>query len=504
VSVANTTGEQDSTEPAADVYERLASRTPPKLPAPDAILGGRYRVLRPLGSGGMAHVLLAEHTELGRRVALKILDPMLAVRGPALARRFVREARAASNIQHPNIVDIVDFGATDEGLPFFAMEYLEGEDLGELIEREGAQDWPATREIALQLCSALTAVHEHGLVHRDLKPANVFVTERSSAGGPVLKLLDFGIAKSLDEGETQSLTATGSILGTPQYMSPEQALERNVDVRSDVYSLGVLLFELLAGAPPFHDVGAMALAAHHITVAAPSLRERAPAPDAIPPAIIDLVAQMLAKSPDDRPRSIEAVADELRGARSVLVAPKPSRTGLHLGLGVILAGVAVIAVMSPGPTDALPAAKELVEAKTPAAVVRPEPEGAPVQPAVPPAPAEPSPPPKQAPKAKAAVVPAPHRSTPGEKKTARPPPDRAIRARFERAAKKCSDFVPADGQQIGIEATINAAGEVAKATANPPYSFSPLGRCLSRELGGLSLGPELGARTFKGKVEVHS
>src|SRR4051794_767474 len=225
------------------------------------VIGGRYYVRRLIGEGGMGRVFEAEHIDIGRRVALKILHPAYS-QTPDLVERLRREARAASKISHPNVVDVTDSGTTPDGAFFFVMEYLEGIELGELIYREGKLDVARALHIGGQICRALQAAHQASVIHRDLKPENVLILSRDGQKDFV-KVLDFGIAKSGtdddedDEGKgsdgkaPRRLTHPGMTMGTPEYMAPEQAAGRPADPRSDVYAAGGLLYEMLSGKPPY-------------------------------------------------------------------------------------------------------------------------------------------------------------------------------------------------------------------------------------------------------------
>ncbi|MEM6990493.1 MAG: serine/threonine-protein kinase [Myxococcota bacterium] len=275
----------------------------------------RYRVVRPIGVGGMGHVFLVDHIRLQKQLALKILSPeVLALDGgEAQKARFLLEARAASRLQHPGIVEVIDFGSTTSGLPFIVMEYLSGEDLAERLDRDGAMEWAPACALIVQVLEALEAAHAHGVVHRDIKPENCFLS-RAVSGSETVKLVDFGIAKVLTEvSGAGPLTQRGELLGTPQYMSPEQALGRAIDERSDVYAVGILLYEVLSGTPPFDEGTPMEVLTHQITKPPPPLRERAPG-RAIPEQALGVIAKALAKEPADRYESARAMIEALHDA----------------------------------------------------------------------------------------------------------------------------------------------------------------------------------------------
>ncbi len=227
---------------------------PTGAPAHDlvgSILADRYRILRKLGEGGMGSVYLAEHTTINKKLAIKVLSSEYCHKQD-LVNRFLQEARAASMIEQENVVEITDFGSTPGGSVFFAMEYLNGEDLAATIKRDGSLPWPRVRQILLQICSALGSAHAAGIIHRDMKPENCYRIRRGS-NEDFIKVLDFGIAKvQSDEGDGgRALTRTGMIFGTPEYMSPEQAKGERVDHRVDVYAVGVIMYEMLTGRVPF-------------------------------------------------------------------------------------------------------------------------------------------------------------------------------------------------------------------------------------------------------------
>jgi serine/threonine-protein kinase len=258
----------------------------------------------------MGEVYLAEHRHLARRAAIKVLRAEFSA-DEDLLTRFFAEARAASLICHPGIIEILDCDVDrGTGRPFIVMEYLEGESLEDFLSRRGALagDLSAAQLIVAQTAEALAAAHAGGIVHRDLKPANVFLAAPSQAGVVVrVKVLDFGIAKFAVPGNT-SMTRTGSILGTPIYMSPEQCRGGgNIDHRTDIYALGCMIFELLCGQPPFVRETAGDLIVAHIAEPAPRMSSVQPA---VPPELDALVARMLAKDPAERPSSMQEIAQQ--------------------------------------------------------------------------------------------------------------------------------------------------------------------------------------------------
>jgi serine/threonine protein kinase len=274
----------------------------------DSLLGqrvGPYRVSARIGAGGMGQVYKAVHPEIGSRVALKILAEDVA-RDPSLVERFFTEARAANLIHHENIVNVLDLAWLPDGRPYILMEYLAGWPLGKLMQERGALPFGALIPLLGDVADALGAAHDAGIVHRDLKPDNIWVTPAGRA-----KILDFGVAKLRSDqvGSMHNPTATGSILGTPYYMSPEQALGRQVDPRTDIYSLGVVLYQGVTGRLPFGGSTLYDILHQHITAQPPppqSLR-----PDC-PPAFAELILRALAKEPSRRFASARELGQALR------------------------------------------------------------------------------------------------------------------------------------------------------------------------------------------------
>ncbi len=266
----------------------------------------RWKILRKIGEGGMGRVFEAEHTEIGRRVAIKILHPVYS-RTPEVVARFRMEARAASRIGHPNIIEITDSGTTIDGSFYFVMEMLEGIDLAERLKKEQRLPVEDVLTVATQVAQALGAAHQINIVHRDLKPENIFLINRD--GNPnFVKVLDFGIAKSLEEEKIRKLTTPGMAMGTPEYMAPEQASGKGSDARSDIYSLGAILYEMLTGRAPIHGENMMDILIRKATedpVDVALLR-----PD-VPPAVAQLVMRTLSRNPEGRPQSMGELAAEL-------------------------------------------------------------------------------------------------------------------------------------------------------------------------------------------------
>ena len=241
------------------------------------VLAGRYRVLNQIGGGGMGTVHAGEHLEVGRKVAIKILRPEAFSR-PALVERFRREARVTARIEHEHVVECLDVGVSEEGECFYVMEWLRGEDLQALLRRERALPWPRARAIVAQVCRALAAAHDAGVVHRDLKPGNIFLVQREE-NPDFVKLLDFGIAKLIapDAAPTEALTRTGEVVGTTPYMAPELAAGESFDHRIDVYATGVILFQVLAGRLPFRGKTPRQILAEILKGDPPTISELNPA-----------------------------------------------------------------------------------------------------------------------------------------------------------------------------------------------------------------------------------
>jgi len=281
--------------------------------AGDSIIGrtieNKYRIDAKLGAGGMGAVYSAHRLLIGDEVAVKILHPQ-HVSEPQATERFRREAQAAARLKHPNAVSIYDFGVTSDGLVYLVMELVEGQSLREIIKQQGPLTQSAAAEVINQVCAALDEAHRQQIVHRDLKPDNIVV--KTMLNGLRVKVLDFGIAK-LRDLTAGNLTQTGSVMGTPHYMSPEQCLGEELDSRSDIYSLGVVLYEMLIGVVPFNSPTSTAVVVQHVNQAPPSLRAMNLS---VSPGVEAVVLHALAKRPEDRPPSAAALANELNAAVS--------------------------------------------------------------------------------------------------------------------------------------------------------------------------------------------
>ncbi len=307
----------------AEVLARLRVAPPPLPvscekrgdPAPGTVLFRRYRLLEQLGIGGMGTVYRVEHTMLRRERALKVVNPGVLSGGPEGLQRFCREILLLSRLQHPNICQLYDAGHDGEHF-YMAMELLEGEELAALLEREGPLPVPRAVAITRQILAALALAHRSSVVHRDLKPENVMLT-----GDDRVKLLDFGVARTLADEQGVFRTSLGLISGTPAYMAPEQCSDGPSDPRSDLYAVGVMLFEMVTGRLPFQAKNPIALIGLHVTEPPPRLADAAPE-RAFPPELEELVARLLAKQPDERPPDAAAVSRALDGIGAALQ-PKP-------------------------------------------------------------------------------------------------------------------------------------------------------------------------------------
>ena len=281
---------------------------------------GQYKITAKLGEGGIGAVYMAEHTLIGRKAAIKTLLPEYSDK-KEIVERFFNEARAATSVRHPGIVEIYDFGYQPDGTAFIVMELLPGESLGTRLRRVGKLGAAEASEIIRQAASGLAAAHQENVIHRDLKPDNLFLVPDPELGERV-KILDFGIAKlTADRSSSSVKTRTGAVMGTPTYMSPEQCVGAGkVDPRSDLYSLGCIFFELLCGQPPFVGEGAGAVLGAHIYQEPPLPRAIDPS---IPPEVEALIMRLLAKDPQARVGSSQELVAALSAGSSLSARPRP-------------------------------------------------------------------------------------------------------------------------------------------------------------------------------------
>ena len=300
------------------------------------ILAGRYRLEEVIGRGGMSTVYRGTDTSLDRVVAVKVaLDPLVE-ESPIYLARFTQEAKSAASIGHPGVVTVYDAGA-DGPTRFIVMEFVPGKSLADILKEERPLEPARAADIAAQVADALAAAHAAGIIHRDIKPGNIMVEPNGS-----VKVLDFGIARAVDG---HSLTQTATVLGTSAYMSPEQALGQPVDARSDIYSLGCVLYEMLTGQPPFVADVAAAVMHQHVRVAPKPAIERNPATRA---ALNTLVMEMLAKQPKDRPQTAAEVRERLVAAISE-DPPGDALTTLAMAAAVPTAATVPIEATPPPP-----------------------------------------------------------------------------------------------------------------------------------------------------------
>ncbi|XXF75804.1 TonB family protein [Myxococcaceae bacterium GXIMD 01537] len=290
--------------------------SPPADPLIGRTLNGRFSVMEPLGVGGMGKVYRALQAPLDRMVALKVLNPSFpSARDPGFQKRFLREASLTSKLRHPNTVTVIDYGQTDDGIYYIAMEYLEGRTLAQALGQQGPLPWSRAVSIAQQVCRSLREAHSMGIVHRDLKPANIMLL--NEADQDLVKVLDFGLVKSMaapapEVAPSPEITQNGTFLGSPQYMAPEQA--RNVsDARSDVYSLGIVLYQMLMGRPPFISRDHIELIFSHYKEAPPTFAQVRPDLP-VPPELEAVVRRCLEKDPARRYQTMDELLEGLREA----------------------------------------------------------------------------------------------------------------------------------------------------------------------------------------------
>lgn len=315
--------------------EPLVAASPDWSAAADPLIGtvvdGRYEVVDAIGEGGMGTVYRVRHRALQRQFAMKVLRRDLA-RESDLCSRFIQEARAAATINHPNVVQITDYGTAPTGIPYFVMEFLEGSPLSRLIKQSGPM--PASRAVRmlLQIAAGIGAAHRAGVVHRDLKPDNIFVLP-DHQGGDHIKLLDFGVAKVAGSART---TRTGTVFGSPHYMSPEQASGQPVDHRADIYALGVIMYELFTGHVPFEADTYMGVLTKHMFMAPEKFSTRLGNTRELG-ALEDITLRCLEKKPENRYPTIEALVTDIEemvqlgAGDDIDVRPSSASSGGHRG-----------------------------------------------------------------------------------------------------------------------------------------------------------------------------
>jgi serine/threonine protein kinase len=335
--------DHEITRPITVDPKRPKGATPKQLAQLDSgeirtLLVARYQLDRRLGKGGMSSVYQGENVaDGGMPVAIKLLTRAMGEHPNALAR-FMNEVYLTAQVEHPNIVDVLDYGTTPEGLAYLVMPLYDGEDLRSTLRREGPLPWPRAREMMLQLCAALEAVHARSIVHLDVKPGNCLCVIED--GEERIKLLDFGVARKLDG------TADGSVVGTPEYMSPEQARGDAVDARSDIYSLGIVLGELLTGRVPFDANSIAAILDHHAFERPPTLHQLADPDIELPNGVEAIYQRAIAKRPDQRfatVREFAAALEAIDGSSwrwyRATRWPLALAAGVALGVGLVSAWV---------------------------------------------------------------------------------------------------------------------------------------------------------------------
>lgn len=472
------------------------------LPQVGEVVAQRYSIERFIARGGMSHVFAARHTALGSVLALKVLDPKL-FEGVSDARvRFEREARLSSRLRHPSIVEVFDIGVTESGLPFIAMELLDGSSLSKVLRSEAPMPWRRASGLILQVLDALQVAHAAGAVHRDVKPDNCLILR----GSDHIKLLDFGIARVLHETQ---VTVAGSVMGTPHYLSPEQAMGATTDSRTDVYSAGIVLYEMLTGRCPFEEGTTFEIVGAHITEPPPPLSSIIDVSE-LPEGFLALMDRVLAKDPNHRPPNAGAFAAEIRAIDTTPSAGRV-RPGVWIGAAAAafvigLTAVGVASSMSDEPSDAAPMFSALNVEPPPPIEAKPQavddlPPSAPL--------AEPFVPGTDAPEetgesseelrvddsteeSKPAVA------RPRSKKSAR---KRRVARSIRKAAAVCAQYAPPGGALVSVEVEVAVDGDLQGTQIKPPYAGSVLGKCVARALGKVSVGTGLSV-SFRQRVRV--
>jgi serine/threonine-protein kinase len=327
-----------SSEPAIGVAapldeDKAGKSMPPPPKAPDPYLNttidGRYRIESVLGEGGMGVVYAGRHKVINKKVAIKVLRGEMS-RDREMTERFLQEARAASSIGHPNIIDISDFGTLPDGAAYFVMEFLEGRSLSGVLNETKPVPLKRLLHVARQAAEGLQAAHGQNIIHRDLKPDNIFLIDRGNEKDFV-KILDFGIAK-VTSSNTNKLTRAGTVFGTPHYMSPEQAAGAPVDHRTDIYAMGVIMYEMASGRVPFDADNYMGILTQHMYKAPVPIRVLVPPPSSdIPPGLEAIILKALSKKPEQRYQHMAELAEDIarveRGEMPLAVSEMMARSG---------------------------------------------------------------------------------------------------------------------------------------------------------------------------------
>jgi hypothetical protein len=335
------------------------------------VVADRYHITRKLGEGGMGAVYLGEHVKMGRKSAIKVMAAAMA-QDPDAISRFNREAANASRISHPNVCQIYDFGETPEGLIYLAMEFIEGEALTDLIDREGALHAPRAASILKQAADALQAAHDLGIVHRDIKPDNIMILA-GRGGADVVKVVDFGIARAVGGDESgQKVTKTGLVVGTPEYMSPEQLSGDKLDGRSDLYSLGLVLYRMLTGVLPFQADSAQETMIKRLTDEPTKLADSRP-DIAFPDGMQQVLDRALARDRDERYQSAGDFGTDTMAAVAGMDTPQTRVAPA--------AGSAATQLLDEAAVRELTTKQKAAGGRGPAAPARPGPSAAPPAPA---------------------------------------------------------------------------------------------------------------------------
>ena len=349
------------------------------------VIAERYHVLRRLGEGGMGEVWLAEHVRMGRKAAIKVLPPGMS-HDPDAVSRFNREAASAARISHPHVCAVYDFGTTEQGNLYLAMEYLEGKTLGALLRTEGPLALPRASRFLSQCADALQAAHDLGIVHRDLKPDNIMVV--TGRTGETVKVVDFGIAKAMTPDKGQQVTRTGLVVGTPEYMSPEQLAGDVLDGRSDLYSLALVFYRMVTGALPFQAGSAQETMVKRLTEAPRSLADACPERE-FPAGLQSVMDRALDRNSGGRYRSVsefgqaieQAVSAAAEAPTNVVESRPKARTvpatrvagagGPRSRRTAVVAGIAALAIAGGGLMAPEPAsAATVIQSDTSSAVIR--------------------------------------------------------------------------------------------------------------------------------------
>jgi serine/threonine protein kinase len=360
---AATSHDGSAAPPRSERPQRQSQRPGGAVSLIGMTLSGRYRIEKLLGEGGMGAVYQAEHTHMRKRLAVKVLHPEMS-RLPEVVARFEREAMAAAHIDHPNVATATDFGKLEDGSFFLALEFVEGRSLREDLGKAGRLELGRALHITHQIAMGLQRAHTLGIVHRDLKPENVMLVERE--GDPdFVKILDFGIAKvpvgalsspassPLSGGPAQPvLTQLGMVYGTPEYMAPEQALGQPIDARADLYSLGVMTYEMLAGSRPFEHESKVSLLGMHVTARVPPFAERCP--DAmVPPEVEAIVMRLLKKEATDRYADARELSEAIAAVLVLLVERQTIDTRFGALLGPQVSSPNLASLSGAGPLSRL-------------------------------------------------------------------------------------------------------------------------------------------------------